>query len=215
MVRVRVGSGAPPSAAGPERSAYLVLVVPCSLRVSGIAKSGGGVLGIGFGRGGFSGIDTNQSYEVSATIHSTTSTPSATAAITYQRVRSSSTAAFSPRVTSSHRTADSYASSSVASTLRPLRYDDVTAHAITRDDLAADVRGINASLDLIRETRGDMWPSSRTSRASGPPSTPFCRTSSARSFAGRFCSGTAGRVEARRQCERLRVSARIGHRRTR
>jgi hypothetical protein len=31
---------------------------------------------------------------------------------------------------------------------RLLRYDDVTAHAITRDDLAADVRGINASLDL-------------------------------------------------------------------
>src|SRR4029450_10582734 len=34
------------------------------------------------------------------------------------------------------------------------RYDDVTAHAITRDDLGADVRGINAGLDLIRETRG-------------------------------------------------------------
>ena len=27
-----------------------------------------------------------------------------------------------------------------------LRYDDVTAHTITRDDLVADVRGINASL---------------------------------------------------------------------
>jgi len=41
---------------------------------------------------------------------------------------------------------------------RLLRYDDVTAHAITRDDLGADVRGINASLDLIRETRGGTWP---------------------------------------------------------
>ena len=41
---------------------------------------------------------------------------------------------------------------------RVLRYDDVVAHAITRDDLAADVRGINASLDLIRETRGGRWP---------------------------------------------------------
>ena len=41
---------------------------------------------------------------------------------------------------------------------RLLRYDDVTAHAITRDDLGADVRGINASLDLIRETRGGNWP---------------------------------------------------------
>ena len=40
---------------------------------------------------------------------------------------------------------------------RLLRYDDVTAHAITRDDLGADVRGINASLDLIRETRGGTW----------------------------------------------------------
>jgi hypothetical protein len=37
---------------------------------------------------------------------------------------------------------------------RLLGYDDVTAHAITRDDLGADVGGINASLDLIRETRG-------------------------------------------------------------
>jgi hypothetical protein len=35
---------------------------------------------------------------------------------------------------------------------RLLRYDDVTAHAMTRDDLGADARGINASLDLIRET---------------------------------------------------------------
>ena len=41
---------------------------------------------------------------------------------------------------------------------RVVRYDDVIAHAITRDDLAADVRGINASLDLIRETRGGGWP---------------------------------------------------------
>jgi hypothetical protein len=40
-----------------------------------------------------------------------------------------------------------------------LRYDDLTAHAITRDDVAEDVRGINASLDLIRETRGGSWPS--------------------------------------------------------
>ena len=46
---------------------------------------------------------------------------------------------------------------------RLLRYDDVTAHAITRDDLGADVRGINASLDLIRETRGGTWPTSAIS----------------------------------------------------
>jgi integrase len=36
---------------------------------------------------------------------------------------------------------------------RLLRYDDVTAHAITRDDLGADVRGINASLDPSRKNR--------------------------------------------------------------
>ncbi len=36
----------------------------------------------------------------------------------------------------------------------PRRYDDVTAHAITRDDSRADVRGIDATLDLIREPRG-------------------------------------------------------------
>jgi hypothetical protein len=56
----RVGANAF-GGAGPELSAYLVLVVPFPLRVSGIAKSGGGVLGIGFGRGGFSGIGTDQS----------------------------------------------------------------------------------------------------------------------------------------------------------
>jgi hypothetical protein len=45
-----------------------------------------------------------------------------------------------------------------------LPYDDVTAHAITRDDLGADVRGINASLDLIRETRGGTWPTGPVTR---------------------------------------------------
>jgi hypothetical protein len=41
---------------------------------------------------------------------------------------------------------------------RLLRYDDVTAHAITRDDHGADARGVDASLDLIRETRGGTCP---------------------------------------------------------
>jgi RimJ/RimL family protein N-acetyltransferase len=39
-----------------------------------------------------------------------------------------------------------------------LRDDDVSADAITRDHLEEDVRGINASLDLIRRTRGGGWP---------------------------------------------------------
>ncbi len=37
-------------------------------------------------------------------------------------------------------------------------YDGLEAAAITRTDLDDDVRGINASLDLIRRTRGGRWP---------------------------------------------------------
>jgi hypothetical protein len=39
-----------------------------------------------------------------------------------------------------------------------LTHDDVCARALTRADLDDDVRGINASLDLIRRTRGGQWP---------------------------------------------------------
>jgi hypothetical protein len=39
-----------------------------------------------------------------------------------------------------------------------LRYEDITARAISRADLAEDVKGINASLDVIRRTRGGDWP---------------------------------------------------------
>ena len=39
-----------------------------------------------------------------------------------------------------------------------LAHADLVATAITRADLADDVRGINASLDLIRRTRGGQWP---------------------------------------------------------
>jgi hypothetical protein len=41
---------------------------------------------------------------------------------------------------------------------RELTYEDVVARAISRADLRDDVRGINASLDLIRRTRGGGWP---------------------------------------------------------
>ena len=41
---------------------------------------------------------------------------------------------------------------------RRLVYDDVTATAISRADLEDDVRGINASISLIQETRGGGWP---------------------------------------------------------
>jgi hypothetical protein len=39
-----------------------------------------------------------------------------------------------------------------------LAYDDIRARAISRADLDQDVRGINASLELIRRTRGGGWP---------------------------------------------------------
>ena len=39
-----------------------------------------------------------------------------------------------------------------------LRFDDIRASALTRDHLDDDVDGINASIDLIRRTRGGLWP---------------------------------------------------------
>jgi hypothetical protein len=42
---------------------------------------------------------------------------------------------------------------------RLLEHDGLTARAITRDHVEADVRGINESLELIRATRGGEWPS--------------------------------------------------------
>lgn len=39
-----------------------------------------------------------------------------------------------------------------------LAFEDLEARAITRADLLDDVRGINASLELIRRTRGGRWP---------------------------------------------------------
>jgi hypothetical protein len=45
------------------------------------------------------------------------------------------------------------------------RYEDITARAISRADLVADVQGINASIDLIRRTRGGGWPSGPVSEA--------------------------------------------------
>ncbi len=41
----------------------------------------------------------------------------------------------------------------------------MVATAITRDDLADDVAGINGSIDIIRETRGGPWPEHPVSEA--------------------------------------------------
>lgn len=40
-----------------------------------------------------------------------------------------------------------------------LNYEDIRAKTLTRDDLQADMDGVNSSLELIRNTRGGSWPS--------------------------------------------------------
>jgi hypothetical protein len=44
-----------------------------------------------------------------------------------------------------------------------LVYADLRARAISRADLHEDVRGINASLEIIRRTRGGGWPTEAVS----------------------------------------------------
>ena len=44
-----------------------------------------------------------------------------------------------------------------------LSYEDIRARALSRADLVDDVKGINASLDLIRRTRGGGWPTEAVS----------------------------------------------------
>jgi hypothetical protein len=39
-----------------------------------------------------------------------------------------------------------------------LNHEDIEARALTRADLHEDVRGINASIELIQRTRGGGWP---------------------------------------------------------
>lgn len=46
-----------------------------------------------------------------------------------------------------------------------LVFDDIVATALTRDDLHEDVLGINASLDLIKATRGGGWPTEAVTEA--------------------------------------------------
>lgn len=40
-----------------------------------------------------------------------------------------------------------------------LSFEDLCAKTLTRDDLHADMEGVNSSLKLIRKTRGGSWPS--------------------------------------------------------
>lgn len=47
---------------------------------------------------------------------------------------------------------------------RELTHEDIRASPLIRDDLDDDVQGINASLDLIRRTRGGGWPTAAVTR---------------------------------------------------
>lgn len=46
-----------------------------------------------------------------------------------------------------------------------LGYGNITARALSRADLVADVTGINSSLDIIRQTRGGAWPTGPVTEA--------------------------------------------------
>ena len=77
-----------------------------------------------------------------------------------------------------------------------LRFDDVTASAITRHDVAEDVRGINASLDVIRAQRGgagrrDRSPRKRSSSTSTGTSASSATASPSPSSCARRISATS------------------------
>lgn len=40
-----------------------------------------------------------------------------------------------------------------------LFYQDIVAKPLSRQDLEADLRGVNSSIDIIQKTRGGSWPS--------------------------------------------------------
>jgi len=44
-----------------------------------------------------------------------------------------------------------------------LQYENLTARPLTREDLHADMEAVNSSLDIIRNTRGGLWPSEAVS----------------------------------------------------
>jgi hypothetical protein len=39
-----------------------------------------------------------------------------------------------------------------------LTFEDIIARPLTREDLKADLAGVNSSVDIIRQTRGGSWP---------------------------------------------------------
>jgi hypothetical protein len=62
-----------------------------------------------------------------------------------------------------------------------LEHGELRARALTRADLADDVRGTDASLELIRRTRGGHWPTAAVTEEFDPPTSCGTRWSSATS----------------------------------
>ena len=75
---------------------------------------------------------------------------------------------------------------------RTLTFEDVTATAIARDDLADDVRGINASLDLIPVTRARRWPTGPVTKTTTTTTSCGTRWSSATPCRSPTCCGWRG-----------------------
>lgn len=44
-----------------------------------------------------------------------------------------------------------------------LVYEDITARPLTREDLKADLEGVNSSIEVIQKTRGGSWPTEELS----------------------------------------------------
>jgi hypothetical protein len=67
-----------------------------------------------------------------------------------------------------------------------LTYDDVVARVISRADLTEDVKGINASIEIIRRTRGGRWPSEAITDTRAPPRRSSGVPGSARAWCSRL-----------------------------
>jgi len=47
-----------------------------------------------------------------------------------------------------------------------LRFDDLLARPLTRNDLESDLKAVNSSIEIIRKTRGGSWPDKELSEDS-------------------------------------------------
>jgi Dihydrofolate reductase len=97
-----------------------------------------------------------------------------------------------------------------------LEYDDIRARAISRADNDDDVQGINASIELIRRTRGGSWPTepsaststssmrsgTNASSAKATRSPTPCTTRAATTSGAATCTRWGGAPPSPRNCSR-------------